>query len=112
MSALDQVKERASVPMLKDTINAALHAHAQVPTALVSDLVHVPAAIWAQISDALNSAKALHDLDLSRARVTDRMSIDGKPYRDQLIKMRVKPRPSGRGRKARSDIENVAAMAD
>ena len=29
-----------------------------------------------------------------------------------LIKMRVKPRPSGRGRKARSDIENVAAMAD
>ena len=31
---------------------------------------------------------------------------------EALIKMRVKPRPSGRGRKARSDIENVAAMAD
>ena len=29
-----------------------------------------------------------------------------------LIKMRVKPRPSGRGRKARSDIENVAATDD
>ena len=33
-------------------------------------------------------------------------------HRVRLIKMRVKPRPSGRGRKARSDIENVAAMAD
>ena len=29
-----------------------------------------------------------------------------------VIKMRVKPRPSGRGRKARSDIENVAATDD
>ena len=33
-------------------------------------------------------------------------------HKEPLIKMRVKPRPSGRGRKARSDIENVAAMAD
>ena len=65
MSALDQVKERASVPMLKDTINAALHAHAQVPTALVSDLVHVPAASLYS-SCRRNSAQAASRMPLLR----------------------------------------------
>ena len=40
------------------------------------------------------------------------INTDPAEWGGSMIKMRVKPRPSGRGRKARSDIENVAAMAD
>ena len=40
------------------------------------------------------------------------INTDPAEWGGSMIKMRVKPRPSGRGRKARSDIENVAATDD
>ena len=50
---------------------------------------------------------------MSEVAVFRALNEAGEAEQDEaLIKMRVKPRPSGRGRKARSDIENVAAMAD
>lgn len=82
------------MPLLKDTIGAALNAHAQVLAAPMGGSVQVPAAIWAQIAGALKDARALHDLDLSSARITDRMSIDGEANRDQLIEVFV---PVGEG---------------
>ena len=51
--------------------------------------------------------------DAREAMIECRVWIDGAPdAANVMIKMRVKPRPSGRGRKARSDIENVAATDD
>lgn len=94
MSALEKTKECAPVPLLKNAIGAALHAHGQVLAAPVGGSVQVPAALWAQIASALKDAKAWHDMDLSSARVTDRMSIDGQANRDQLIEIFV---PIGEG---------------
>ena len=93
------------------TTSSAIHA---MPTEVIKEN---PAPV--STSSIVQAEQALLTESPSASTVTGKeMTAFAMPYiakkkaLEDLIKMRVKPRPSGRGMKARSDIENVAATDD
>lgn len=73
------------IPSLKRLVDAAQQAHARVVVPMPYGLVQVSQETWSLIAQALKETKALHDLDASKISITNKMSIDGDPERDQHV---------------------------